>query len=686
MELPIVSALEFDQVKSSIKDFIKTKDNFKDYNFEGSNLSMLIDILAYNTLYTSYNVNMASNELNLDTAVLRDNVVSIAKRLGYRANSYTSSRVNVDITVNNTTQFDYVVLQRGSVLSANSNGKNYTFLLRNDVEVNTKGKSQAFFNDLELYEGSEFSISYTVDSSNEHQRFFVPNNYVDSETIRAFVIPDPSNNIEIEYEKKNTIVDVKNSDNVFFVEEVQDQKYEVIFGDDVIGRKVRNGEIIRIEYVVTAGSVANGIKNFKFNGKARGYTEQNPAGILFNLSDVTFTLNTDKSDGGSDYETIKSIKYRAPRYYASQERAVTLSDYESIIQQIYPNAELVNVVGGETLSPPQYGKVFITIKPFVGEYVSDYEKQRIIKELDKYKVGSVDVRVLDPNYMNIVIKPIIIYDQDKTKNRASELTSLVNEVVGEYVTQDDFNRFGGLYSDLDLRCKIKDIDNAIKFVKIPIYLRQQVDLIGGLEKKYDVNFHTSLKTDSFDKYYLISDPFCHRNISTPVYIAAPTDCNSDGIIYLYNIYGRPLKEVGNVDIKTGKVNFIVQSCDDDPINITVIPDIIDFETGPGTIPSITLLPPSINEDDDDTIDILNPDVPVIDVPNIISDPPPGDPIPLDPTVLTPVISSPGGGIPAPGFGNIIEGGGEGDTGGDGDGDNYDTIDNYIPEIDPYSCS
>ena len=178
MELPIVSALEFDQVKSSIKEYIKTKTDFKDYDFEGSNLSMLVDILAYNTLYTNYNLNMAANELNLDTAVLRDNVVSIAKRLGYTANSYTSSKVSVDLTVTGIEDYDYIVLTAGSVLTANNNGKNYTFLTRNDIESNVKGKSQTTLRDISLVEGTEYSISYVVDVSNEHQRFFVPNNFV----------------------------------------------------------------------------------------------------------------------------------------------------------------------------------------------------------------------------------------------------------------------------------------------------------------------------------------------------------------------------------------------------------------------------------------------------------------------------------------------------------------------------
>ena len=218
MELPVVSALEFDEIRSSIKNFIKTKTDFQDYDFEGSNLSMLIDILSYNTLYTTYNVNMASNELNLDTAVLRDNIVSISKRLGYTPSSFTSSKVKVNVNLTGVGSYDVVRLKKGSVLNAISDKKNFTFILPENLDINVKNRSLVSFENVELYEGSEFVISYTVDESNEHQRFFIPNNFIDAETIKVSVISDPTNSQEVEYTRKETIVDVSNSDTVFFVE------------------------------------------------------------------------------------------------------------------------------------------------------------------------------------------------------------------------------------------------------------------------------------------------------------------------------------------------------------------------------------------------------------------------------------------------------------------------------------
>jgi len=406
MELPTISALEFSQIRESIKNYIKTKTDFKDYDFEGSNLSMLVDILAYNSMYSSYNVNMAANELNLDTSVLRDNVVSHAKRLGYTPNSYTSARIEFNITANNISQYQSIYIPAGPLFSVTQNNKTYTFITRDRYILNTQGVSSATFTNIEVKEGQEFSIRYTVDDSNENQRFFVPNNFVDADSIKISVISDPATNLEVEYEKKTSIVGVGPSDKIFFVEEVQDQKYEIIFGDDVIGRKLQNGEVIIIRYVITSGSTANDIagSQLKFVGTVKGVN--NGVETTIGAVNITSTPLSTKTDGGSEFEPIKSIKYRAPRYYASQQRAVVNNDYESILQNIYANADLVRVVGGETKSPPEYGKVFISIKPKVGSKISPVEKRRIVDEIKTYTVGSITPVIEDAIPFTILLNVI----------------------------------------------------------------------------------------------------------------------------------------------------------------------------------------------------------------------------------------------------------------------------------------
>lgn len=687
MELPVVSALEFDQLRSSIKNYIRTKTDFTDYDFEGSNMSMLVDVLAYNTLYTSYNVNMAANELNLDTAVIRDNVVSIAKRLGYNPNSYTASKISVDLTISNTTNYDIIKLRKGALLSATASNKNFTFIIRDDLEIAVRGRSSVSFNDVEVIEGSDFAITYVVDESNEHQRFFIPNNFIDSDTIRVFVISDPTNNTEVEYTRKNTIVDVAGSDEVFFVEEVQDQKYEIIFGDDVIGRKLRNGEIVKIQYVITSGAEANNIRKFNFVGKLLGAIGN--VEVSLPNSNLSWTLNSDYSDGGSEFESIKSIKYRAPRYYASQERAVTLSDYESIIQQIYSNADLVNVVGGESLTPPRFGKVFITIKPIVGESVSSIEKQRIVRELRKYKVGSIDVEVLDPTTIDVIAKPIVLFDPSKTRNRDFNIVSLITDFIKSYITGIDFNSFGGTYSDLVVRCGIKDLDNAIKYVNVPVYLRQLANLINKVETEYEIDFYTKLKVDSESEYYMISDPFCHSGISSPVFLAAKSNCNQDYSVNMYTINGRFIKTVGEIDIETGKVTFTIQSCQNTPINITVIPEILDITFGPNIVPQMVLLQPIVVDSIDDLNDrsqLLDDDQSRIPTEEILSISADGDATAIiDPTSPPPLTVLPGGSvvnIPVTDTGT-----GAAETGPIvSDENNIATIDDFTPETNPYSCS
>ena len=681
-ELPVVSALEFDQVRSSIKDYIKTKTDFTDYDFEGSNMSMLVDILSYNTLYTTYNVNMASNELNLDTAVLRDNVVSIAKRLGYKAGSYTSSKIKIDLEVTGVSSYAAVRVSPGTVLSASNDKKSFTFLLRNQLEILPRGQNTVKFSDVEVIEGSEFAITYTVDESNEHQRFFVPNSFIDAETIRVFVVSDPSNTKEIEYTRKSTVAGISNSDTVFYVEEVQDQKYEIVFGDDVIGRRLKNGEVVKIQYVITNGSLANAIDEFTMIGKVKGIASGGSE-VTIAFQNISHTLVDDQSTGGSEFESIRDIKYRAPRAFASQERAVTVSDYEVLVAQIYENLDLVSVVGGEDVVPPQFGKVLITIKPSVGEAVSSSEKARIKTELRKYKVGSVETVILDYISMNVVIKPYITYDPNKTKNREFELLALLSALVKAYAESLGFDKFGGIYSDLDLRCKIKDLDDAIQFVNVPLYLEQNVCLDSTLEKEYTVDFHTKLRKETDDTYFVLSQPFTVEGVNSAVYIGAKSGCTSDGKLYLYTIGGTQITDVGTVDIETGVLKFTLKALEDRCINILVIPEIIDIIFGPNVVPNLVLADPVISDNLDNLLGMLDEDQTILDIDSYLETDLTGDSSaststltdgPGGSTVTTPTITGDQA-TTATDTDPVIN-----------DPNNIKTIDDYTPETNPYSCS
>lgn len=664
MELPTVAALEFEQLRASIKNYIKTKSTFTDYDFEGSNLSMLVDILAYNTLYTTYNLNMASNELNLDTAVLRDNIVSHAKRLGYNPNSYTSSKVQTDITVSGllALQVNRIGLKSGPILSTTFQGKNYTFVARDPLNLTVSGDT-AVFRDVELYEGTTFSIRYTVDTSNENQRFIIPNTYIDSDSVKVSVKADSTSTTATNYTRKNTIVGVSPSDTVFFVEEIQDQQYEIVFGDDVIGRKLQNGEIVTIQYIITAGGELNNVKeeSLKFVGTVEYVDSNNVTGKVA-LSNIDFSLNTDSSFGGSNFEDIASIKFRAPRYFAAQERAVTISDYESLIMQIYGNADLVKVVGGELLNPPEYGKVFITIKPKVGNVVSDTEKDRIVRDLRSFIVGSVTPVIRDPRKYTIRVIPQLTYNKNKTRKSVATLKKLVRDIIVKYETTDLFKNFGGKFSNSSIVADIQNIDNSIisSNVKVRACVKVDLEINNRIETKYDGSFFTSIKSKLESKYAVVSDFFCYPGHEDPVFIGTPSfgenNCQVDGNLYLIDINENILGVVGTINYETGEFSFSVAVCSDEPINICAIPDDPNIDLDDQTYPTIDIVDVVVIDPDDGGDPDLSPEdeLPVPTPGDTTGDPDAGDGDTTDPVTDDP--------------NNII------------------TINDFTPESDPNKCS
>lgn len=625
MELPSVAALEFEQIKASIKNYIKTKTDFQDYDFEGSNLSMLVDVLAYNTMYTSYNANMIANELNLDTAVIRDNVVSHAKKLGYTPNSYTSSKLSCNISVTGVSLYDSVKILAGPVFSIVQNNQSYTYILRDDILINTNRNNTVNFENITFQEGLEFTISYVVDENNENQRFFVPNNFVDVSSITVSIIADETGvtlnqqeSVEDFYTRKTSIVGVSSSDKVFFIEEIQDQKYEIVFGDNVIGRKLENGEIVIIRYVVTNGSVCNNftILPTNFVGTVVGSRNAVPDEIIPSSNIVPAILG--KTDGGSEFEDIKSIKYRAPRWYSAQQRAVTPSDYESIIQTIYTNSELINITGGEKLSPPQFGKVIICIKPKVGDLISQGEKNRIVNEIKNYIVGSITPVIIDAIPFYIEVEPVIVYDQTKTRKNSAQIKSLIDSAILNFNFSDEFKNFGGVYSSSKLLCDLEAIDSSIKYILIRTLYRRVINLYNNIEFKYEVDFYTKIKSKLSSKYTLISDLFCIKGIAEPVFLCSLSDdfsgCDVDKNIYLSTVSGRIISKVGEIDYDSGKLNFTLTSCQDTPINIYVIPVFPDLTTGFDTFPVLEQYQYEIIDVNDANNDTLNPE-PVLPTPS-----------------------------------------------------------------------
>ena len=385
--------LDFDQIKTSIKDYLRSNSEFSDFDFEGSNFSVLIDTLAYNTYINAFNSNMIVNESFLDSATLRENVVSLARNIGYVPRSRTASSTTVTFTItSNDSTASSMTLQRGLVCVGNRNDTSYVFSIPEDVtvetEANSAGGKTATFKDLKIYQGLYLTQSFKVDTS-IRQRFILDNSSIDTSLLKVYVNEVGDGFVEgslgTEHFPIDNIVSTDTNSTIYLIQEVQDEKYELLFGDGLIGKKVGNNAVITANYIVTDGKDGNGARNFSFAGTIKSPSTQANEDIIVSISGISGIEGLPSTNGG-DIETIESIKNYAPRLYSSQNRAVTSNDYENLIKKIYPNTESVSVVGGEEMDPPQYGNVQISIKPKNGFFVSDFDKTRILTDIKKYSI------------------------------------------------------------------------------------------------------------------------------------------------------------------------------------------------------------------------------------------------------------------------------------------------------------
>ena len=390
--------LDFDQIKTSIKSYLRANSNFTDFDFEGSNFSVLIDTLAYNTYITAFNSNMVVNESFLDSATVRENVVSLARNIGYvpRSRTAATAQVTFDVGLNITSLnlTPTATIRAGLVCVGDANNTSYVFSTSEDISAPisepSPGTFVASFRNILIKEGTFLSKNFTVDGSLD-QRFVLDNPHIDTSTIKVYVKgpSDSSGSVGIEYSLVSNILDVDSVSEIFLVQEVQDERYEVVFGDGIIGKKLENGSVVTVQYIITDGEDGNGIghnNSFSFAGRI-----VNAAGGSITLTSTPSVATVEASTNGSEIESISSIKYYAPRIYSSQYRAVTPRDYEAIIKKIYPDTESVAVVGGEEMDPPEFGTVTISIKPKNGTYVSAFNKTRILSQLKQYAVSGLSL-------------------------------------------------------------------------------------------------------------------------------------------------------------------------------------------------------------------------------------------------------------------------------------------------------
>ena len=544
--------LDFDQIKTQIKDYLRANSSFTDFDFEGSNFSVLIDTLAYNTYITAFNSNMTVNESFLDSATLRENVVSLARNIGYVPRSRAAAKAQISFSVQiNDILTSTLDLEAGLVCVGNTNDTNYIFSVPERVVTVVDANQTATFSNITVYQGSYLRKSFVVDGSLD-QRFILDNPYIDSSTI-VVRIRDSVNDVSEgrEYMIADNILNVDNTSEIYLLQEVQDEKYELLFGDGFFGKKLENGSVVDVSYIITDGKDGNGASNFTFSGRFRD--DQGKVEVPTNS--ITITTNQNAING-ADIESLDSIKYFAPRIYASQHRAVTARDYESIIQNIYPNTESVSVVGGEELDPPQFGNVLISIKPKNGDYISDFDRTNILSKLKQYSLSGINQQIIDLKVLFVEIDSAVYYNTSQVTN-VSDLKSRITNTLTTF-RGSNINKFGGRFKYSKICQTIDNVDDAVTSNITRVIIRRNLKSLLNQTAQYELcfgnKFHINpagfnIKSTGFkvagsdDIHYFTDVP----KTDTTGTISIVKDSAEDGNYVVY------VKSAGTVDYAKGEV-------------------------------------------------------------------------------------------------------------------------------------
>jgi len=542
--------LDFDQIKTSIRDYLRANTNFTDYDFEGSNLSIIIDALAYNTYTTAYNTNMAANECFLDSATLRENVVALARNIGYVPRSRRSARAKISFNVSGLTETSTLTLNSGIVCNGVGDNTNYIFCIPEDITVAVVN-GFAEFNNIEIYEGNFVSQNFTVDTSLFNQRYILDNSSIDTSTINVKVKPSESSTATVTYKQIDNIIGITSTSSSYLLQEIEDERYELIFGDNVIGKKLSNQNYITVSYIVSDGKEGNGASEFSFVGNIT-----NQDGAAINPSDISLVTTEEKSRDGDDIESISSIKYYAPRIYSSQYRAVTASDYESVLAYIYPNVESVTAYGGEEMNPPRYGKVFISVKPRNGDFLSDQTKRDLVQKLKSYAVAGIVPEFIDLKYLYVELQTSVYYNTSLTTD-AENLKTGVSNALTQYSRSIDVNKFGGRFKYSKAVGLIDDVNSSITSNITRVLIRRNLISEIGRFAQYEVCFGNMFHVQE-KSYNVVSTGFTIQGVVGTVYLADESINRDKGRIFFftYTEGGTPTiikKNAGTVDYMHGEI-------------------------------------------------------------------------------------------------------------------------------------
>jgi len=571
--MPLVnfSNLDFDQIKASIQDYLRANSNFTDYDFEGSNLSTIIDTLAYNTYITSYNANMVTNEVFIDSATLRENVVSLARNVGYLPRSRKAAVSNISFFVDvSGTSATTVTLKAGivAISSRTAKGKdNFTFSIPNDITVPVDDTGTATFNNIDVYEGSYLVQSFTVSSRNQTQKFILPNAGIDTSLLRVTVKESENSTVTRVFNRFDSLFEVGPDSPIYYLQEIDSERYEILFGDGVFGVALQEPNFIEVKYITSGGAEGNGIGSLRYAGTLR---DNNNNAITAGVSLVT---TNEPSFGGSSIESVESVKKYATQIYSSQNRAVTASDFEAIVPTIYPETESISAFGGEELTPPQYGKVYVSIKPTNGVFLSSAIKENIKRQISKYSVAGIITEIVDLKYLYVETDSQVYYNSNKAPN-SSFVSSLVTQNSNRYADSTELNKFGARFKYSKFQRIVDESHESVTSNITIVDIRRDMEATMNQFTEYEICFGNRFQINNHGHgthngsigYNIRSSGFKISGISDTVYLGDnPNFDLKTGTIFLFKLNSptEPVilrRSIGTIDYMKGEIKL-------NPINI-----------------------------------------------------------------------------------------------------------------------
>ena len=569
--MPLVnfSNLDFAQIKTTLKEYLKANSNFTDYDFEGSNLSSIIDVLAYNTYITSYNANMITNEVFIDSATLRENVVSLARNIGYVPRSRKAATASISFFVDCSGVLPTpatLTLKKGPIASSEGafGGQSFIFSILEDITVPVND-GIAYFDDIIISEGTLLTSNFTYSGRNPNQKFILPNSGIDTALLSVTVKGNQQSTTSTKYTTQDSLLDIKSDSKVYYLQEIENERYEIFFGDGIFGKKLEEGNFITINYITCNGDSANGVNQFQFSGKLTYTRNSQEYTVTSGISLLTTGIT---AQGGEVIESVDSVKKFAPRIYASQNRALTANDYETLIpSKIYPETESISVFGGEELVPPQYGKVFISIKPRTGDFLPNLIKENIKMRLKKYAVAGIVPEILDLKYLYIEVDSKVYYNSNMAPS-AEFVSTLVQENTTKYSESTELNRYGARFKYSKFLSIIDDSSEAVTSNITTVQMRRDLRVALNSFAEYQIGFGNEFYIKSMNGYNIKSSPFKTTDSTDDVYLSDIPNTNREtGSLFLFTLPDvgstNPTiikRNVGNINYKKGIITI-------NPINI-----------------------------------------------------------------------------------------------------------------------